>query len=145
MSTGSSHDVNIHSMNNEKFVFLNHGSFSEPTNIYLFPSFPSKWPIINHNQNLLSKVHMSTVAKPFNFISTQGETFWGWHAQLVNGTTSKAPPAFLIRSNSQDSWYDAWSYRWNFQSFSSQGYAIIAITFHGSDSPIRIYRDTKTQ
>ena len=51
-----------------------------------------------------------------------------------NGTNQKAPLAFLIHGGPQNSWYDAWSYRWNYQSFSSQGYAVIAINFHGSDS-----------
>ncbi|CAF3712454.1 unnamed protein product [Rotaria socialis] len=67
-------------------------------------------------------------------IGAKNEIVWGWHIQPVNGTTKKAPLAFLIHGGPQASWYDAWTYVHNFQVFASQGYAVIAINFHGSDS-----------
>jgi dipeptidyl aminopeptidase/acylaminoacyl peptidase len=77
---------------------------------------------------------MSKLAETFSFTGARNETVWGWHIPPVNGVSEKAPLAFLIHGGPQNSWYDAWSYRWNYQAFSSQGYAIIAINFHGSDS-----------
>jgi dipeptidyl aminopeptidase/acylaminoacyl peptidase len=77
---------------------------------------------------------MSKLAETFSFIGANNETVWGWHIPPANGTDTNAPLAFLIHGGPQNSWYDAWSYRWNYQSFSSQGYALIAINFHGSDS-----------
>jgi dipeptidyl aminopeptidase/acylaminoacyl peptidase len=111
-----------------------HGSISEPTNIYLYTSPTSMRALTDHNKNLLDKVRMSTVVETFNFTGARNETVWGWHVQPVNGTAQKAPLAFLIHGGPQSSWYDAWSNQWNFQTFSSQGYAVIAINFHGSDS-----------
>jgi dipeptidyl aminopeptidase/acylaminoacyl peptidase len=94
-----------------------YGSFFGPANVHLYSSPTSIRSVTDHNQNLLSN-----------------ETVWGWHIPPANGSITKSPLAFLIHGGPQNSWYDSWSYRWNFQSFSSQGYAIIAINFHGSDS-----------
>lgn len=91
-------------------------------------------PITDHNQNLMNKVRISTLVETFNFTGADNETVWGWHVQPANGTAQKAPLALLIHGGPQSSWYDAWSYHSNFQMFSSQGYAVIAINFHGSDS-----------
>jgi dipeptidyl aminopeptidase/acylaminoacyl peptidase len=77
---------------------------------------------------------MSNVYEIFSFVGANNETVSGWHIPPSSGTSGQAPLAFLIHGGPQSSWYDAWSYRWNYQSFSSQGYAVIAINFHGSDS-----------
>ncbi|CAM4830234.1 unnamed protein product [Rotaria magnacalcarata] len=130
---GTSHNVNVHPIDNLTFVFT-HDSILEPANIYLYLSNGSSRSLTDHNKVLLAKVKMSNVAEKFSFSGYQNETVWGWHVPPANGTNSSAPLAFLIHGGPQSSWYDAWSYRWNFQSFSSQGYAVIAINFHGSDS-----------
>jgi dipeptidyl aminopeptidase/acylaminoacyl peptidase len=143
VNTGSSYNVNTHPTNNETFVFM-HGSISEPTNIYLYTSPTSMRALTDHNKNLLDKVRMSTVVETFNFTGARNETVWGWHVQPVNGTAQKAPLAFLIHGGPQSSWYDAWSNQWNFQTFSSQGYAVIAINFHGSDSYGQNFTDSIT-
>ncbi|CAF2378001.1 unnamed protein product [Rotaria sp. Silwood2] len=142
-NSGSSHDINIHPTNNETFVFT-YESITQPANIYLYTSPTSMKPVTVHNNNLLAKVRMSTVVGMFNFSGSKSETVWGWHVQPVNGTAQNAPLAFLIHGGPQSSWYDAWSYRWNFQSFSSQGYAVIAINFHGSDSYGQKFTDSIT-
>ncbi|CAF5181711.1 unnamed protein product, partial [Rotaria sp. Silwood1] len=55
------------------------------------------------------------------------------------------PPLLsLIHGGPQNSWYDAWSYDLNFQIFSSQRYAIIAINFHGLDSYGQKFTDSIT-
>ncbi|CAF2896819.1 unnamed protein product [Rotaria sp. Silwood2] len=133
MDNGSSFDINIHPTNNDIFVFT-HESIIEPTNIYLYSSKALLRAVTNHNTNLLSKVHMSTQVETFNFTGAKNETVWGWHVPPTNGTAKKAPLVFLIHGGPQNSWYDAWSYNLNFQTFASQGYAVIAINFHGSDS-----------
>ncbi|CAF1128504.1 unnamed protein product [Rotaria sordida] len=142
-NTGSSHDVNIHPTNNEMLVFT-YENIVQPANIYLYASPISMEPVTDHNNNLLAKVRMSTIYEVFNFSGSQNETVYGWHVQPVNGAAQKAPLAFLIHGGPQNSWYDAWSYRWNFQAFSSQGYAVIAINFHGSDSYGQKFTDSIT-
>jgi dipeptidyl aminopeptidase/acylaminoacyl peptidase len=40
--------------------------------------------------------------------------------------------AFLIHGGPQGSFGDAWSYRWNPQTYAGQGFAVVMIDFHGS-------------
>jgi len=143
IGTGSSHDVNIHPTNNDIFVYT-HESITEPANIYLYTSPTSMRPMTEHNNELMGKVRISTDVEIFSFVGAQNETVWGWHVAPANGTTEKAPLAFLIHGGPQSSWYDAWSYRWNFQAFAAQGYAVIAINFHGSDSYGQKFTDSIT-
>ncbi|CAF1443148.1 unnamed protein product [Rotaria sordida] len=133
ITNGTSHNINLHPIDNQTFVFT-YESILEPANICLYSSNDSIRSLTDHNKNLLAKVRMSTVAEKFSFSGAQGDEVWGWHVPPANGTSSSAPLAFLIHGGPQSSWYNAWSYRWNLQSFSSQGYAVIAINFHGSDS-----------
>ncbi|CAF1150743.1 unnamed protein product [Adineta steineri] len=140
---GTSNSINIHPVNNNMFVYV-HESIVEPSNIYLYSSSISIRSITDHNKNLLSKVRMSYLPEKFSFMGVKNETVWGWHIPPANGTHEKAPLAFLIHGGPQSSWYDAWSYRWNYQAFASQGYAVIAINFHGSDSYGQNFTDSIT-
>jgi dipeptidyl aminopeptidase/acylaminoacyl peptidase len=143
VKTGSSHNVNIHPTDDDSFL-CTHESLLEPVNIYLFSSITSFRPLTIHNANFRAKIRISNVVEPFSFTGSQNELVWGWHVQPVNGITQKAPLAFLIHGGPQNSWYDAWSYRWNFQAFAAQGYAVIAINFHGSDSYGQNFTDSIT-
>ncbi|CAF0901424.1 unnamed protein product [Rotaria sordida] len=133
LNNGTSSNINIHPIDNNIFLFT-YENILQPSNIYLYLSSTSIRSITNHNKNLLSKTRMSSSFEKFSFIGANNEIVWGWHIPPINGTNQKAPLAFLIHGGPQNSWYNSWSYRWNFQSFSSQGYAVIAINFHGSDS-----------
>jgi len=42
------------------------------------------------------------------------------------------PVAFIVHGGPQSSFANAWSYRWNPQTYAGAGYAFIAIDFHGS-------------
>ena len=139
---GSSHDVNPHPTDNETFVFT-HESITEPANIYLYSPTQMR-PMTDHNNNLMAKVRISKAVETFNFIGALNETVWGWYVPPVNYTGEKAPLAFLIHGGPQSSWYDAWSYRWNFQAFAAHGYAVAAINFHGSDSYGQKFTDSIT-
>ncbi|CAF4299838.1 unnamed protein product [Rotaria socialis] len=44
----------------------------------------------------------------------------GEHLTRIHKINKKLPLAFLIHGSPQVSWYNSWSYRWSFQSFSSQ-------------------------
>ncbi|CAF1473177.1 unnamed protein product [Rotaria sp. Silwood1] len=133
VNSGTSRDVNVHPFDSRVFVFT-HQSFVEPTNIYLYSSDGWMRSITDHNKALLAKVKMSPVAETFSFPGARGDKVWGWHMPPSGGTDKRAPLAFLIHGGPQSSWYDAWGYGWNFQTYASQGYAVIAINFHGSDS-----------
>ena len=132
LNNGTSHDLDLHPSNDQNFIFV-HENFLQPANLYHY-SPTSIRSLTQHNDNLLSKVRLSKSAEIFSFIGAKNETVRGWHIPPANGLKPQSPLAFLIHGGPQNSWYDAWSYRWNFQSFSTQGYAVIAINFHGSDS-----------
>ncbi|CAF3026804.1 unnamed protein product [Rotaria socialis] len=66
-------------------------------------------------------------------------------SQVVWSTNLDIPPvAFLIHGGSQNSWYNTWGRGWSFQAFAAQGYAVIAINFHGSDSYGQNFTDSIT-
>ncbi|CAF1166202.1 unnamed protein product [Adineta steineri] len=143
---GSSHDINLHPTDNDVFLYT-HDSITAPPNVYLYSSPTSMRPVTVHNNHLLSKVRMGKVVEAFSFNGSQNEMVWGWYVEPVNGTAEPAPLAplaFLIHGGPQSSWYDAWSFRWNYQAFSAQGYAVIAINFHGSDSYGQKFTDSIT-
>ncbi|CAF1545146.1 unnamed protein product, partial [Rotaria sp. Silwood1] len=133
INSGTSHDVNVHPMNSQMFVFT-HQSFVEPINIYLYSSDGSMRSLTDHNKALLAKVKMSPMAETFSFSGARGDKVWGWHMPPSSGTDKPAPLAFLIHGGPQSSWDDVWGFGWNFQTYAAQGYAVIAINFHGSDS-----------
>ena len=68
-------------------------------------------------------------------------TFKGWNGETVQGYVvkpvgfepgKKYPVAFLIHGGPQGAWDNGWSYRWNPQTYAGQGFAVVAINFHGS-------------
>jgi dipeptidyl aminopeptidase/acylaminoacyl peptidase len=68
-------------------------------------------------------------------------TFAGWNNESVHGylvkpanfrADQKYPVAFLIHGGPHGSFGNAWSYRWNPQVWSSLGYAVVMVDFHGS-------------
>lgn len=68
-------------------------------------------------------------------------TFKGWNDEHVQGYVvkpwnyvvgKKYPIAFLIHGGPQGAFGNDWHYRWNPQTYAGQGFAVIAINFHGS-------------
>lgn len=91
-------------------------------------------PMTNHNTNWMNKVRISKTVEKFHFIGALNETVWGWHVAPVNGTDRKAPLAFLIHGGPYSAFDDEWGHSSGFHLYASQGYAVIAINFHGSTS-----------
>jgi len=68
-------------------------------------------------------------------------TFKGWNDETVQGYVVKPanfqagrkyPVAFITHGGPQSPMGNAWSYRWNPQTYAGQGFAVVAINFHGS-------------
>ncbi len=68
-------------------------------------------------------------------------SFKGWNDETVHGFVVKPanfdpvkryPVAFLIHGGPQGSFGNSWSYRWNPQTYTNAGYAVVMIDFHGS-------------
>ncbi|CAF1312469.1 unnamed protein product [Didymodactylos carnosus] len=141
---GSAHEVCVHPELPDIFIFT-WSSIIHPTEIYIYRNSASV-PLSFYNSDLLQKVHLGTYNE-FSFESNN-DTVYGWHVQpttaLARNVPAASPLAFLIHGGPQSSWYDAWSFRWNFQSFAGAGYAVIAINFHGSDSYGQNFTDSIT-
>jgi dipeptidyl aminopeptidase/acylaminoacyl peptidase len=141
-SYGTWHDVSVHPTD-DQILLVTYESIIEPTNIGLL-SDNLLIRITEHNEVLIRKTRRSSLYEPFSFIGARNETVSGWYVAAVNNTDQKAPLAFLIHGGPQNSWYNVWGRGWNFQSFASQGYAVIAINFHGSDSYGQNFTDSIT-
>jgi dipeptidyl aminopeptidase/acylaminoacyl peptidase len=81
-------------------------------------------------------------------------TFEGWrdekvHAYVVKPWNyepgKKYPVAFLIHGGPQGSFGNAWSYRWNPQTYAGQGYAVVMVDFHGSTGYGQAFTDSISQ
>jgi dipeptidyl aminopeptidase/acylaminoacyl peptidase len=57
----------------------------------------------------------------------------------------KYPVAFLIHGGPQGSFGDAWSFRWNPQTYAGAGYAVVMIDFHGSTGYGQAFTDAISQ
>ncbi|CAF3611411.1 unnamed protein product [Rotaria sordida] len=113
LNDGASSNINIHSINNNIFLFI-HKNILQPSNIYLYLSSISIQSITNHNKNLLSKIRMSSSFEKFLFIDADNEIVWEWHIPSTNGTNKKVPFAFsLFTHNSpQNNCYSDHMIKW---------------------------------
>ena len=95
-----------------------------------------------HNAERLAQV---TMGEPEQF------TFAGWNGETVHGYVvkpagarpgQKFPVAFLIHGGPQGSFGNLWHYRWNAQTYTGRGYAVVMIDFHGSTGYGQAFTDS---
>ncbi len=82
----------------------------------------------------------------FTFAGAEGATVYGHVMKPANfkpGT--KYPVAFIIHGGPQGSFGNAWSYRWNPQTYAGAGYASVFIDFHGSTGYGQAFTDSISQ
>ncbi|CAF1282006.1 unnamed protein product, partial [Adineta steineri] len=139
---GSWHDINV-DPTDDQTLLLTFENLIEPLNIVLQKN-QLLFPVTTHNDMLINRTQWSDSYEAFSFQGARNETVWGWHVPPITGTSQKAPLAFLIHGGPQNSWYNTWGRGWSFQSFAAQGYAVIAINFHGSDSYGQNFTDSIT-
>ncbi|CAF1376460.1 unnamed protein product [Adineta steineri] len=139
---GSWHDINL-DPTDDQTLLLTFENLIEPLNIVLQKN-EFLFPVTKHNDMLIDRTQWSDSYEAFSFQGARNETVWGWHVPPIGGTSQKAPLAFLIHGGPQNSWYNTWGRGWSFQSFAAQGYAVIAINFHGSDSYGQNFTDSIT-
>ena len=72
-------------------------------------------------------------AEQFSFAGWNGETVFGYVLKPHGWKPGqKYPVAFLIHGGPHGSFPNSWSYRWNPQVWTGQGYGVVMIDFHGS-------------
>lgn len=91
------------------------------------------------NRDLLAQLDPVTFQK-FSFAGANNDTVWGWTLKPAMGS-APLPIAFVVHGGPQGSFSDSWSYRWNPRLFSSPGYAVVSVDFHGSTGYGQAFQD----
>jgi dipeptidyl aminopeptidase/acylaminoacyl peptidase len=113
-------------------IVVARSSLASPAELFAIGRDGKATAITRHNAALLASLDL---AKPESF------TFKGAGGTEVQGflvrppafdATKKYPVLMLLHGGPQTQWGDAWSYRWNAQTFASPGYVIVMINRRGS-------------
>ncbi len=85
---------------------------------------------VNHDR--LAAARMGDFS-PFQFAGANGDTVHGWIVNPADFDPAKRyPVAFLIHGGPQGSFHNEFHYRWNPQTYTGAGYAVVMVDFHGS-------------
>ena len=88
--------------------------------------------VTHYNEQRLKNTQMGD-AEFFTFKGWNNETVQGYVVKPANYKSGrKYPVAFIIHGGPQGAMSNAWSYRWNPQTYAGQGFAVVTINFHGS-------------
>lgn len=88
--------------------------------------------LTDHNAEALARLDLPE-PEHFTFPGWNGESVQGWvfkPAGYVEGR--RYPAVYLIHGGPKSPWTDSWSYRWNPQTYTGAGYAVVMVNFHGS-------------
>ncbi|HET7651372.1 MAG TPA: S9 family peptidase [Gammaproteobacteria bacterium] len=120
--------------------------FRHPTDLYLAGL---------HGENFHQVTYFNAARlKTIRFADFQFFTFKGWNNDTVQGYVMKPvdyvpgkkyPVAFLIHGGPQGAWTDDFHYRWNPETYAGQGFAVVAINFHGSTGYGQAFTDAISQ
>jgi len=105
--------------------------FDAPTQI-MTGSGDTARALTRHNATALAALDLPE-AEAFTFSGWNGEPTRGWVFKPVGYVAGQTYPAvYLIHGGPKSPWTESWSYRWNPQIYTSAGYAVVMVNFHGS-------------
>ncbi len=142
--TGAGH-VGAVQLTDTGFV-LSMDSLTRPSELYVKSFRGREMPrqITNVNPQLDEKKFGEF--EQFNFPGWNNETVHGYVIKPANYEAGKKyPVAFLIHGGPQGSFGNAWSFRWNAQTYAGAGYAVVMIDFHGSTGYGQEFTDSISQ
>jgi dipeptidyl aminopeptidase/acylaminoacyl peptidase len=97
------------------------------------------------NAELMAGVDMGD-AEQMKFAGAKNEPVYAWIVKPVNfDATKKYPVAFLVHGGPQGSFGDQFHYRWNAQTYTARGYAVVMVDFHGSTGYGQAFTDSISQ
>ena len=97
--------------------------------------------LLNLNKELLEKYELPA-PEPFNFVGGYNDTVYGWIFKPINYENDKKyKTVLLIHGGPESSWTSDWSYKWNPEAFSNQGFAVVLINIHGSTGVSQKFMD----
>ncbi len=98
--------------------------------------------LTDHNAQVLADLDLPQ-AQAFTFAGWNGEPVRGWVFKPVGYVEGRTYPAvYLIHGGPKSPWTESWSYRWNPQIYTSAGYAVVMINFHGSPGYGQAFTDS---
>ncbi len=108
-------------------LVLAHEAFDRPTQIV-----EGGHAVTRHNAEALASVSLSQ-AEPYAFSGWNGEEVRGWVFKPAGYQEGRRyPVVYLIHGGPKSPWTSGWSYRWNPQTYTGAGFAVVMINFHGS-------------
>ena len=124
-----------------KHVVYALASFDAPSDLYAWTNGKTR-QLTQVNADALTQAQRG-VAEQFTFQGANNETVYG-HVIKPAGfePNKKYPVAFFVHGGPQSSYGNAWSFRWNPQTYAGAGYAFIAIDFHGSPGYGQAFTDS---
>lgn len=82
----------------------------------------------------------------FRFTGANDETVYAHVMKPANFDPKRTyPVAFIVHGGPQSSYANAWSYRWNPQTYAGAGYAAVFVDFHGSPGYGQAFTDSISQ
>ncbi len=98
--------------------------------------------LTDHNASLLSQIEIAQ-PEPFSFKGWNGETVHGHVVKPVGYVEGRRyPVAYIIHGGPQSSFANAWSFRWNPQTYAAAGYGVVFIDYHGSTGYGQAFTDS---
>ncbi|MGB8634507.1 MAG: S9 family peptidase [Rhodanobacteraceae bacterium] len=105
--------------------------FQHPTDLYRLGDTGAK-QITHFNADRLADIKFGD-ADWFRFKGWNGDSVQGYVIKPVDYQPGKKyPVAFMIHGGPQGAWSNDFHYRWNPETYAGQGFAVVAINFHGS-------------
>jgi dipeptidyl aminopeptidase/acylaminoacyl peptidase len=113
-------------------IVIARSSLEGPVELYAVDQHGASRPLTRHNQALLSSLDLART-ESFTFAGAGGTTVQGFLLRPpAFDPARKYPVLMLLHGGPQTQWGNAWSYRWNAQTFASPGYVIVMINRRGS-------------
>ncbi len=127
-------------------IVIARADFKRPADLWMLPQRGGRLAQVTHfNAAALADVRMSD-ATWFTFTGWNGDTVHGYTMPPVGAHPGrKYPVAFLIHGGPQGAWTDEFHYRWNPQTYTGAGFAVVAINFHGSTGYGQAFTDSISQ
>ncbi|MEO8618040.1 MAG: S9 family peptidase [Sphingomicrobium sp.] len=137
--TGNGHAGNVIPLAGGGAIFTQN-SVMAPDDLYRVDARGKTAQLTAVNRSLLAELDPVTFEK-YSFAGANGDKVWGFKLK-PKGATGKLPIAFVVHGGPQGSFGNGWSYRWNPRLFSSPGYAVVSVDFHGSTGYGQAFTDS---
>jgi dipeptidyl aminopeptidase/acylaminoacyl peptidase len=145
---GTSAVGGVATLGSNAVVFLQ-SSMSAPSELYVCRAASAEEgnmavALTNFNGRRLKKIVRST-AEEFYFKGADDEDVHAWFLKPVGfdeDAKDKWPLACVIHGGPQGAINDSWHYRWNPQTLTAAGFAVVAINFHGSTGYGQAFTDS---